>query len=47
MREQKFSRQACWYNGKIRMRLAAGGAPVSVRRRAVEAVNKVKLLPVQ
>jgi hypothetical protein len=28
------------------MRLAAGGAPVAVKRRTVEPVNKVKILPV-
>jgi hypothetical protein len=28
------------------MRLAAGGATVAVKRRAVELVNKVKILPV-
>jgi hypothetical protein len=28
------------------MRLAAGGVPVAVKRRAVEPVNKVKILPV-
>jgi hypothetical protein len=28
-------RQTCRFIGKIRMRLAAGGAPVSVKRRAV------------
>jgi hypothetical protein len=28
------------------MRLAASGAPVAVKRRAVELVNKIKLLPV-
>jgi hypothetical protein len=32
--------------GKIRMGLAASGAPVAVNRRAVEPVNKVKILPV-
>jgi hypothetical protein len=32
--------------GKIRMRLAAGGEPVAVERRAVEPGNKVKILPV-
>jgi hypothetical protein len=29
------------------MRLAAGGAPIAVKRRAVEISNKVKILPVQ
>jgi hypothetical protein len=29
-----------------RMRLAACGTPVAVKRRAVEPVNKVKILPV-
>jgi hypothetical protein len=29
------------------MRLAAGGVPVAVKRRAVEPVNKIKILPVQ
>jgi hypothetical protein len=29
------------------MRLAAGGAPVAVKRRTVEPVNKVKILPVE
>jgi hypothetical protein len=28
------------------MRLAAGGAPVSVQRRAVQSINKVKILHV-
>jgi hypothetical protein len=28
------------------MRLAAGGAPAAVKRRAVEPVKKVKILPV-
>lgn len=28
------------------MRLAAGGAQVAVKRRIVESVNKVKILPV-
>jgi hypothetical protein len=28
------------------MRVAASGAPVAVKRRAVEPVNKVKVLPV-
>jgi hypothetical protein len=28
------------------MRLAAGGVPVDVKRRAVEPVNNVKILPV-
>jgi hypothetical protein len=28
------------------MRLAASGAPVAMKRRAVEPVNKVKILPV-
>jgi hypothetical protein len=28
------------------MRLAAGGAPVALKRRAVEPVNKAKILPV-
>jgi hypothetical protein len=32
--------------GKIRMRLAAGDASVAVKLRAVEPVNKVKILPV-
>jgi hypothetical protein len=31
---------------KISMYLAASGAPVTVKRRAVEQVNKVKILPV-
>jgi hypothetical protein len=39
-------RQACWFVGKIRMRHAAGGCPVAVKRRAMEPVNKVKILPV-
>jgi hypothetical protein len=34
--------QACWFIGKIRIRLAAGGAPVAVKRRAVEPVNRCK-----
>jgi hypothetical protein len=29
------------------MRLAASGAPAAVKRRAVELVNKVKILPVK
>jgi hypothetical protein len=29
------------------MRLAGSGAPAAVKHRAVEAVNKVKILPVQ
>jgi hypothetical protein len=40
-------RQAWWLTGKIRMRLTASGAPVAMKRRAVEPVNKVKILPVQ
>jgi hypothetical protein len=32
---------------KIRMRLAASGAPAAVKRRAVVPVNKVKILPVE
>jgi hypothetical protein len=28
------------------MRLAAGDAPIAVKRRAVEPANKVKILPV-
>jgi hypothetical protein len=28
------------------MRLAAGGAPIAVKRRTMEAVNKLKILPV-
>jgi hypothetical protein len=40
---QKLSaHHACWFICKIRMRLAASGAPVAVQRRAVEPVNKVK-----
>jgi hypothetical protein len=39
-------RQACWFIGKICMRLAAGGKPVAVKRRAVEPVNKLKIFPV-
>jgi hypothetical protein len=31
---------------KIRMHLAAGGAPIAVKHRAVEPVNKVKMHPV-
>jgi hypothetical protein len=31
---------------QIRMRLAASDAAVAVKRRTVEAVNKVKVLPV-
>jgi hypothetical protein len=31
---------------KIRMRFAASGAPVAVKRKAVEPVDKVKILPV-
>jgi hypothetical protein len=31
---------------EIPMRLAAGGAPVAVKRRAVKPVNNVKILPV-
>jgi hypothetical protein len=31
--------------GKIRMRFAAGDAPVAVKLRVVEPVNKVKILP--
>jgi hypothetical protein len=38
-------RQACWFIGKIRVRLAAGGAPVVVKRRSVESINKVKNPP--
>jgi hypothetical protein len=37
-------RQACWFIGKIRLRLAAGGAMVAVKHRAVELVNKIKIL---
>jgi hypothetical protein len=32
--------------GKIRMRLSASGGRAAVKRRAVEPVNKVKILPV-
>jgi hypothetical protein len=32
--------------GKICTHLAAGGAPVAVKRRAVEPVNKIKIHPV-
>jgi hypothetical protein len=32
--------------GKIRMRLTAIGAPVAVKHRTVEPVNKVRILPV-
>jgi hypothetical protein len=32
--------------GKIRVRLAASGTPVAVKRRVVESVNKVNSLPV-
>jgi hypothetical protein len=39
-------REACWFICKIRMRLAAGGEPVVVKRKAVELVNKVKIVPV-
>jgi hypothetical protein len=39
-------RQACWFVGNIRMHLAASGAPVVMKRRAVEPVNKAKVLPV-
>jgi hypothetical protein len=38
--------QACWFIGKIRMPLAASGAPVAAKRRTVEPVNKIKVLPV-
>jgi hypothetical protein len=38
--------QACWFIGKIRMRLAAHGEPAAVKRSAVEPLNKVKILPV-
>jgi hypothetical protein len=35
---------ACWVIGKIRMRFAASGKTTAVKRRAVEPVNKVKVL---
>jgi hypothetical protein len=35
-------RQALWFIGKIRTRLAASGAPVAVKRRAGETANKIK-----
>jgi hypothetical protein len=38
--------QGFWFMGEIRMHLAAGGEPVTVNRRAMEPVNKVKILPV-
>jgi hypothetical protein len=41
-----FGRQACWFTGKIRMRLAASGAPIALKRRAVEQANKLKIIPV-
>jgi hypothetical protein len=34
------------FTGKIRMRHAAGSAPVAVKQRAVELVNKIKIPPV-
>jgi hypothetical protein len=36
----------CWFIGKIHMRLAASGALVAAKRRAVKPVNKVKIVPV-
>jgi hypothetical protein len=31
-----------WFIGKIRMRLAAGGTPAAVKRRAVNSSNELK-----
>jgi hypothetical protein len=42
----RVSRTAPNVIGKIRLNLAASSAPVAVKRRAVEPVNKVKILPV-
>jgi hypothetical protein len=33
---------ACWVIGKIRARFAAGGAPVAIKRRAVNASSSLK-----
>jgi hypothetical protein len=38
--------QACWFVCKIRLRLAASGAPAVVKRRAVDPVHTLKILPV-
>jgi hypothetical protein len=35
---------ACWVNRKIRMRFAANGLMTAAKRRAVEPVNKLKIL---
>jgi hypothetical protein len=40
------SHQACWLIGKIHMCLAESGALTATKRRAVEWVNKAKILPV-
>jgi hypothetical protein len=40
-----FGQQAYQFVDKIRMLLAAGGASVAAKRRAVEPANKVKILP--
>jgi hypothetical protein len=38
--------QAYWFIGKIHIPLASGGAPLAVKRRAMEPVREVKILPV-
>jgi hypothetical protein len=39
-------RQACRFIGKTRLPLAASGAPVAAKRREVELIKKVKIIPV-
>jgi hypothetical protein len=35
--------QAYWFTGKIRMRLAAGGAQFALKRRALKRPTKVRI----